>query len=509
MVSAPARDGTLKVADPFVPEAPKTRLALDVDLAGAGTVGLEILDDLPHVGTVIVPVGGGSVLDGAKYVAAAVNYPGDPWNILVKGTLGVLTSLTLAATTTPRDLVIGLQRLRTPFVDLLLCHRPDPDTSLEDIVWTLSDIVAAGKAHCWGTSQWPPELVAEAGAVADRLRLRRPAVEQPEYSLVHREPFESGYAPLADTLGLGLMTWSPLASGLLSGKYAGPQPDTGRASLIVGVGMHATLDEFLDRRDGIQRGCGGGRLLRQGRQRHALPTTSQVVDEAAGHARHVDGKGGEQRDRQSGGPLLELVDQLAVADHHQCGVELARQKPGHLHQHIARQVGRAVLAATEVEARRRGGPLARDARRAAKVFAKALRFATAQGAVRITKELHLDVDGVGEGRGGLRRAARARKDFGELEHRIDADGRDVRAVDRAPRYGFLRIRGRDRVPPGPARAGPARLSALPRARRTRHPPAPWRPPRHCGSGSSSCCRTAHRAWAARAWPSPGSRSRRW
>ena len=91
--------------------------------------------------------------------------------------------------------------------------------------------MAAGKAHCWGTSQWPAELVTEACAIAERLHLRRPAVEQPEYSLVHREPFESGHARLADTLGLGLMTWSPLASGLLTGKYAGPHPEEGRASL--------------------------------------------------------------------------------------------------------------------------------------------------------------------------------------------------------------------------------------------------------------------------------------
>jgi voltage-dependent potassium channel beta subunit len=164
-----------------------------------------------------------------------LRWPRESYLLCTKLYLGTESTLNLHHTLNRKYLLhaidASLQRLRTPFVDLLLCHRPDPDTSLEDIVWTLSDIVAAGKAHCWGTSQWPPELVAEAGAVADRLRLRRPAVEQPEYSLVHREPFESGYAPLADTLGLGLMTWSPLASGLLSGKYAGPQPDTGRASL--------------------------------------------------------------------------------------------------------------------------------------------------------------------------------------------------------------------------------------------------------------------------------------
>ena len=125
----------------------------------------------------------------------------------------------------------SLARLRTDYVDLLLCHRPDPNTPIEDVVWTLSDIVASGKALYWGTSEWPPAAVRAACEFAERHGLRKPVVEQPQYNLTARRRFESEYAPLAAELDLGMMTWSPLASGLLTGKYAQGMPPHSRAAL--------------------------------------------------------------------------------------------------------------------------------------------------------------------------------------------------------------------------------------------------------------------------------------
>jgi voltage-dependent potassium channel beta subunit len=124
-----------------------------------------------------------------------------------------------------------LERLRTPFVDLLLCHRRDPETPIEEIVWTMSDIVGSGKAVYWGTSEWPPDDVWAAWEYADRCGLRKPVVEQPEYNLFARRRVEEDYLRLETELGIGLMTWSPLASGVLSGKYRLGVPADSRGAL--------------------------------------------------------------------------------------------------------------------------------------------------------------------------------------------------------------------------------------------------------------------------------------
>ena len=129
----------------------------------------------------------------------------------------------------------SLSRLRTPFVDLLFCHRPDPETPIEEIVWTMSDIIAAGKAHYWGTSEWPAEQIRAAWDLADRYRLRKPIMEQPEYNLFRRSRVENEYAALHRDIGLGLTTWSPLASGLLTGKYVNGVPPGSRGS-VPGLG---------------------------------------------------------------------------------------------------------------------------------------------------------------------------------------------------------------------------------------------------------------------------------
>jgi voltage-dependent potassium channel beta subunit len=125
----------------------------------------------------------------------------------------------------------SLERLQTPFVDLLYCHRPDLYTPIEETVWAMSDIIAAGKAHYWGTSEWPAEQIRAAWDVADRYGLRKPSMEQPEYNLFKRAKVEDEYATLHGEIGLGLTTWSPLASGLLTGKYRDGVPAGSRGSL--------------------------------------------------------------------------------------------------------------------------------------------------------------------------------------------------------------------------------------------------------------------------------------
>jgi voltage-dependent potassium channel beta subunit len=125
----------------------------------------------------------------------------------------------------------SLERLGLDFVDLLFCHRADPETPIEETVWAMSDIVASGRALYWGTSEWTADQILEAHEVARRHHLRAPITEQPQYHLLHRERVEREYAPLYDSVGLGLTTWSPLASGLLTGKYLDGIPADSRAAL--------------------------------------------------------------------------------------------------------------------------------------------------------------------------------------------------------------------------------------------------------------------------------------
>jgi len=143
----------------------------------------------------------------------------------------------------------SLERLRTPFVDLIFCHCPDPHTPLEETVWAMSDIIASGKAHYWGTSGWPVERISEAIAIADHLHLRKPVMEQPEYNLIRRNKVEKEYAPLCRSAGLGLTTWSPLASGLLTGKYVSGAPIESRAAL---PDMHWLRNQLLDEHHNMQ-----------------------------------------------------------------------------------------------------------------------------------------------------------------------------------------------------------------------------------------------------------------
>ena len=113
----------------------------------------------------------------------------------------------------------SLKRFGLDFVDLVYCHRPDPHTPIEETVWAMSDMIRQGKALYWGTSEWSAEDIHTAWDIADRHHLHKPIVEQPQYHLFHRRKVEAEFAPLYEDIGLGLTTWSPLASGLLTGKY--------------------------------------------------------------------------------------------------------------------------------------------------------------------------------------------------------------------------------------------------------------------------------------------------
>jgi voltage-dependent potassium channel beta subunit len=119
----------------------------------------------------------------------------------------------------------ALKRLRVDALDLYFCHRPDPDTPVEETVWAMDGLIRQGKVLYWGTSEWPAQLIREAHRVAKAHHLHAPTMEQPQYNLLHRERVELEYAPLYAELGLGTTTFSPLASGLLTGKYADPSGD--------------------------------------------------------------------------------------------------------------------------------------------------------------------------------------------------------------------------------------------------------------------------------------------
>ncbi len=129
----------------------------------------------------------------------------------------------------------SLTRLQLDYVDLVYCHRPDPQTPIEETVWAMSDIIQSGKALYWGTSEWSASEIKEAWLIADKYGLRKPIVEQPQYNLFHREKVEHEFTHLYQDIGLGLTTWSPLASGLLTGKYLNGVPDNSRAAKIKGL----------------------------------------------------------------------------------------------------------------------------------------------------------------------------------------------------------------------------------------------------------------------------------
>jgi voltage-dependent potassium channel beta subunit len=125
----------------------------------------------------------------------------------------------------------SLTRFGLDFVDLVFCHRSDPATPIEETVWAMSDMITQGKALYWGTSEWSADEIRTAYDVADRHHLHKPVMDQPQYNIFWRDRVEKEYKRLYDEIGLGLTTWSPLASGLLTGKYVDGIPDGSRGSL--------------------------------------------------------------------------------------------------------------------------------------------------------------------------------------------------------------------------------------------------------------------------------------
>ncbi len=125
----------------------------------------------------------------------------------------------------------SLRRLQTDYLDIYYCHRYDPDTPVEEVVYTMNLLIQAGKILYWGTSEWTAAQIAEAVGIARQHHLIPPVVEQPQYNMLHRRRVEVELAPVARKFGIGLTTWSPLYSGILTGKYNKGIPEGSRASL--------------------------------------------------------------------------------------------------------------------------------------------------------------------------------------------------------------------------------------------------------------------------------------
>ncbi|MGB8178944.1 MAG: aldo/keto reductase [Acidimicrobiales bacterium] len=128
-------------------------------------------------------------------------------------------------------IVASLERFGLDFVDLVFCHRADPNTPIEETVWAMSDMVDRGQALYWGTSEWSADEIRAAWDIAERHNLHKPVMEQPQYNILTRERVEKEYARLYEDIGLGTTIWSPLASGLLTGKYLNGVPEGSRATL--------------------------------------------------------------------------------------------------------------------------------------------------------------------------------------------------------------------------------------------------------------------------------------
>ncbi len=143
----------------------------------------------------------------------------------------------------------SLKRMRLDYLDLFFCHRPDPETPIEETVRAMDDLVHQGKIIYWGTSEWTAAQISEAHRVAGELGLTPPQMEQPQYNLFRKRKVEKEFLPLYSKYGTGLTTWSPLRSGLLSGKYVDGVPPGSRASLK-GYGWmreHIITPEALDK----------------------------------------------------------------------------------------------------------------------------------------------------------------------------------------------------------------------------------------------------------------------
>jgi len=125
----------------------------------------------------------------------------------------------------------ALQRLQVDYLDLYYCHRPDRETPIEEVVWSMNLLIQQGKILYWGTSEWSAAEIMEAHMIARELRLIGPAMEQPQYNLFERQKMEVDYHTIFRNIGMGTTIWSPLASGLLTGKYNNGIPEGSRLAL--------------------------------------------------------------------------------------------------------------------------------------------------------------------------------------------------------------------------------------------------------------------------------------
>lgn len=144
----------------------------------------------------------------------------------------------------------ALKRMQTDYVDLIFCHRPDIHTPIEETVRAMDQVIRSGKAFYWGTSEWSAAQIRDAYHIARRENLRPPLMEQPQYNMFHRDRVESEYKPLYSEIGLGTTIWSPLASGLLTGKYNDGIPDKSRLSLEK---YQWLKEKLIDSKEGKQR----------------------------------------------------------------------------------------------------------------------------------------------------------------------------------------------------------------------------------------------------------------
>jgi len=125
----------------------------------------------------------------------------------------------------------ALKRLQLDYLDLYFCHRPDKNTPIAETVWTMHNLITQGKILYWGTSEWTAQEIALAHAAAEKYSLIGPTMEQPQYNMLHRQKVEEDYKRIYETYGLGTTIWSPLMSGILTGKYNDGMPENTRISL--------------------------------------------------------------------------------------------------------------------------------------------------------------------------------------------------------------------------------------------------------------------------------------
>ena len=143
----------------------------------------------------------------------------------------------------------ALARLQVDYLDLFFCHRPDIETPIEETVRAMNDLIAQGKVLYWGTSEWSAQQLSEASGIASSLGLAGPTMDQPQYNMFVREKVEREFHPLYESIGLGTTIWSPLASGVLTGKYKDGIPDGSRMALP----QYGFLKEQLESDEGRRR----------------------------------------------------------------------------------------------------------------------------------------------------------------------------------------------------------------------------------------------------------------